>query len=171
MRLLPPGGGSCAVMVCSLTALYEGGRRSTEQQCGKLNGFNFIKWEAIPWDKTLHEDKGDGYRTWGLPEHPDVPQAFILTRQTLGLVPLQKGLEKPIPVQGCARPNCHHGAHGGLWSQGCSTGCTEGCAMGCAMGCTKDVTQDAPSAHFPGKDSAKAEREKTSSLQPRIPNI
>lgn len=68
-----------------------------------LNGFNFIKWEVIPWEKTLHEDKGDGCRTWGipglvwLPEHPKVLQAFILTRQTLGLVLLEKGLEKPIP--------------------------------------------------------------------------
>lgn len=31
----------------------------------------------------------------------------------------------PGMCRSMAQPNCHHGAHVGLWSQGCATGCTK----------------------------------------------
>lgn len=108
--------------------------------------------------------RSDGWRTWGipgvlqLPEHPNVPQAFIFTRQTpltnQGLIPPEKGLEKPIPAQGCAR---------GWHSQTAAMGYTWGCGArdvpqdaprDVPQDAPRDVPQDAPSAHFPGKESA-----------------
>lgn len=111
----------------------------------------WLKWEVTTQEEKteplLREDepgelRRDGHGTsWGCfgSQHTAMShQPYVLSRQTplnaQGLVPPERGLEKPIPAQGRAQ-----GRHRGM-------------------------PREAPSAHSPGEDTAEAAPETTSSL-------
>lgn len=87
-----------------------------------LTLIKWLKWEVITWEEKIQpllcedepvELRWDGSKTWGLwgsfdSQHtPMSHQPHFLTKQTRlnaqGLLPSQKGLEKPIPAQGHAQ--------------------------------------------------------------------